>query len=198
MLEEENFVRLDIRKKFLEMNYNWDGIRLESTWSLSGSEEKPAALTECKISAPRLIDKMITWMMGGTNLAWSARNLVCSTAVWLSSPRSSAAVWRSALWCVRGVRFFFFKVHMDNDPILFACISVLYIYIGSILSVLKTLPSPVGCIILKGNCRFIYFPDCQLLLSLSLSFSSSSSSSSSLFSCSAVCVFLFLDSLKYI
>ena len=77
----------------IEMAFN----RLESTWSLSGSEEKPAALTECKISAPRLIDKMITWMMGGTNLAWSARNLVCSTAVWLSSPRSSAAVWRSAL-----------------------------------------------------------------------------------------------------
>ena len=60
-------------------------------------------LTLCRMSAPRL--------------AWSARNLVCSMAVWLSSPRRSAAVWSRVLklchnecfidftaqWTVRGI-----------------------------------------------------------------------------------------------
>ena len=36
---------------------------MQITWSLSGSEEKPAALTECKMSAPRLITVIMMMIM---------------------------------------------------------------------------------------------------------------------------------------
>ena len=56
-----------------------------------------------------------TLTLSHSHLAWSARNLVCSTAVWLSSPRSSAAVCSSDLeTCINKSRFVTFNFFSSN------------------------------------------------------------------------------------